>query len=237
MTADPARKQQYESIPWRSQTSDGNVLLSLPWEIFVLGVSILSIVNLVLMLLIRNADVEQVVIFVDALCIVIFAVDLLQRLRVATDDRAYLVNGWGWLDLISIVPMLRIARILRIIRVYRVLGRMGGAGPAFRLFFADRATGGLLLVVLIALVVLEFGSLSILAAELRSPDGNIKDAGDALWYTLVSMSTVGYGDQYPVTTLGRYIGTFIIIVGVGVFGTLTGFLANLFLAPSKKPED
>ena len=47
------------------------------------------------------------------------------------------------------------------------------------------------------------------------------------------MSTVGYGDQYPVSNAGREMGTFIIVVGVGIFGTLTGYLANLFLAPRK----
>ena len=78
--------------------------------------------------------------------------------------------------------------------------------------------------------------MAILAVELRDPAGNIKTASDALWYSLVTMSTVGYGDQYPVTNLGRVIGAVIIIVGVGLFGTITGFLANAFLAP-RKPKD
>jgi voltage-gated potassium channel len=51
------------------------------------------------------------------------------------------------------------------------------------------------------------------------------------------MSTVGYGDQYPVTQPGRIIGSGIIIVGVGVFGTLTGFLANAFISPSSSKGD
>jgi voltage-gated potassium channel len=48
---------------------------------------------------------------------------------------------------------------------------------------------------------------------------------------------VGYGDQFPVTTLGRLVGTLVIIIGVGVFGTLTGFLANAFLSPSKSEAE
>jgi voltage-gated potassium channel len=111
---------------------------------------------------------------------------------------------------------------------------MGGPGPAVKAFFADRAAGGLLLVVLIALIVFEYGSLAVLWAERRDPDANIQTAGDAMWYTVVTMSTVGYGDQYPVTELGRLIGAVIIFVGVGVFGTLTGFLANAFLAPRRE---
>ena len=57
-----------------------------------------------------------------------------------------------------------------------------------------------------------------------------------MWYLIVTMSTVGYGDQYPVTGIGRLIGSLIIVVGVGVFGTLTGFLANLFLSPSDSED-
>ena len=48
------------------------------------------------------------------------------------------------------------------------------------------------------------------------------------------MSTVGYGDQYPITNPGRVLGTVIIVVGVGIFGTLTGYLANLFLSPGQE---
>jgi voltage-gated potassium channel len=50
----------------------------------------------------------------------------------------------------------------------------------------------------------------------------------------VTISTVGYGDQYPVTNAGRVVGTLIVVVGVGIFGTFTGYLANAFLAPRRR---
>lgn len=221
-----------DEIEWNAQSSDGQVMLSMPWEIFVLGVAILSIVNLALAIIVKEPDLDQVVRLIDGFLILIFLIDLLRRLNVATDNRAYLTKGWGWLDLISIVPFLRVARILRIVRVARVVGRMGGPTAALKGFFANKATGGLLLVFLIAILVLEFGSLAMLWAEAGDPDATIVTAEDALWYVVVTMSTVGYGDMSPVTSVGRVVGTFIIVVGVGVFGTLTGFLANAFLAPS-----
>jgi voltage-gated potassium channel len=229
----PKAPPTVDDIPWQSQTPDGQVLLGLPWEIFVLGVAILSIINLFLALVVRNADLDQVISVSDGIYIVIFAADFARRWRVATDPRKYLTKGMGWLDLISIIPLLRIARLLRIVRVIRVVRRMGGPGPAVRAFFADRAAGGLLLVLLIAMVVFEYGSLAVLWAERTSPDANITTAGDSMWYTVVTMSTVGYGDQFPVTEAGRLFGAAIIVVGVGVFGTLTGFLANAFLAPRR----
>ena len=228
-----AEKRSLESIPWQSQTKDGQVLLSMPWEIFVLGVAVLSILNLGLALMVRNPDLDQVIAITDTIYILIFALDIARRLRVAEDDRAYVLRGYGWLDVISIIPLLRITRLLRIIRVFRLVTRIGGPEAALRAFFANRATGGLLLVFLIALIVLEYGSLAILWAERTSADANILTASDAVWYLIVTMSTVGYGDRFPVTELGRFFGVIILVVGVGVFGTLTGFLAKMFMAPSR----
>jgi len=220
-----------EKIPWESQTEDGQVLLSMPWEVFILSVAMLSITNLVLAILVPNPDTAQVITIVDSLLVIVFLVDFLRRMVVARDNRAYLVRGYGWLDLISIVPFLRLARLLRIARVIRILRRMGGLEVALRAFFLNKATGGLYVVVIMALLVLEFGSLLVLWAERGAEGANIVTAGDAIWYSLVTMSTVGYGDRYPVTELGRLFGALTIVVGVGVFGTLTGFLANTFLSP------
>jgi hypothetical protein len=218
-------------IPWNQQTPDGQVFMTMPWEIFILGVAVLSIVNIVVLILVRNPDLDQVITFMDIVLILIFLVDFLRRMHLASDRRAYVRHGYGWLDLVSIVPLLRIARLVRIAKVSRLVRRMGGPMATARVFFKDRAAAGLYIVLLLALVVMEFGSVAVLWAERVSPEANITTAGDALWYSIVTMSTVGYGDKYPVTDVGRLIGSVIIIIGVGVFGTLTGFLANAFIGP------
>jgi voltage-gated potassium channel len=76
-----------------------------------------------------------------------------------------------------------------------------------------------------------------LKAESINPDANIKTAEDAVWYVIVTISTVGYGDRFPTTSWGRIVGTITILIGVGIFGTFTGFLANFFLSPGKKEEE
>lgn len=137
--------------------------------------------------------------------------------------------------MLSVVPVLRVLRLLRVIRVIRVIrlmARLGGPEGSVRAFFSNKAAGGLLFVLLIAILVMDFGSLLIMAVERGQPGANIDNAVDSVWCLLVTMSTVGYGDHFPVTDAGRMIGAVIIVVGVGVFGTLTGFLANLFLSPS-----
>jgi len=62
---------------------------------------------------------------------------------------------------------------------------------------------------------------------------NIKSAEDAIWWTIVTVTTVGYGDKYPVTTEGRVIGILVMVAGVGLFGTYTGFIASLFVGQNR----
>ena len=101
----------------------------------------------------------------------------------------------------------------------------------------NRAGSTLLSLLLMGLLVLEFGSLWILALEQSAPDANITTASDAIWYVVVTIATVGYGDRFPVTNEGRILGAGIIVIGVGIFGTFTGYLANLFLAPKPPAEE
>jgi len=224
-------EEHLQRVEWDTQQLDGEVLLSAAWEVFVLGISLLSVFNLLVVLIIRDPSIEQVFAIMDSILTVVFLFDLARRLVVATDRRAYMLRGRGWIDLLAAFPLLRVLRLLRIVRVLRLMHRLGGPLKAFRAFFSNRAAGGLLSVLLVALLVLEFGALGILWVERGAEGANIENASDAVWYLLVTMSTVGYGDYYPVTDVGRLIGAFIILVGVGVFGTLTGFLANAFLAP------
>ena len=77
-----------------------------------------------------------------------------------------------------------------------------------------------------------FSSIAILIAE-DEPEANIKTAEDAIWWSVTTMTTVGYGDKYPVTTEGRIIAAVVMCAGVGLFGTLSGLVASFFLG---KPE-
>jgi voltage-gated potassium channel len=77
-----------------------------------------------------------------------------------------------------------------------------------------------------------FSATAILNLE-NIPESNIKTAEDALWWAFVTTTTVGYGDKYPVTTEGRIMACILMVVGVGLFGTFTGFVANWFMQGSK----
>ncbi len=95
----------------------------------------------------------------------------------------------------------------------------------------NRAGSALYVVVFLVLLVLEFGGIAIIYIESPNPTANITTPSDAVWWAFVTITTVGYGDQYPVTNSGRIIGMFVMVLGVGLFGVLTGFLANSLLSP------
>ncbi len=102
----------------------------------------------------------------------------------------------------------------------------------------DRAGSALYVVLVLCVFVIQYGAIFELVTNRTSPDANITTASDAVWYVIVTITTVGYGDKYPVTNPGRIVGVLIMVVGVGLFGVLTGFLANAFLAPEdEKPEE
>ena len=208
------------------------------YEVFVGILSVLSIVNLVLAYVVRgNADLQNVLRVMNGLFSFIFLIDFTYRLVTAPSRSAYFIRHFGWADLLASLPLaqVKVLRIFRIVRVARLMRREGQA-TLTRALTRDRAGSALLTLLLMGILVLQFGSLGILYLEEDAPGANIVTASDALWYTIVTISTVGYGDRYPVTDPGRFLGSLIIVVGVGIFGTFTGYLANLFLSPRKTRE-
>lgn len=214
--------------------SEGN----LGYEIFMAGLSILSIVNLGLLLLVRDQDLSDVISVMNLILTLIFLLDFIVRFIKAPSKKEYMGRGAGWADLLSALPFQQtnILRLFRLIRVYRLLSTYGmrRVGQAL---IRERAETALLMLLLIGMLVLEFGSLEMLRLEQNVAGANITTASDSLWYVIVTMATVGYGDQYPISNEGRIMGSFIIIVGVGIFGTLTGYLANLFLSPTRRRRE
>jgi voltage-gated potassium channel len=145
---------------------------------------------------------------------------------------------WGWLDLLASIPslpLLRIGRVLRLIRLLRILRAFRSARYLIAYVFRSRVQGTFTAVTIIALLLVLCSSIAILQVETQ-PNSNIKSAEDALWWSYVTITTVGYGDKYPVTSEGRLIAAVLMTAGVGLFGVFTGFLASWFVADKQKEE-
>jgi voltage-gated potassium channel len=210
---------------------------SSPYELFIVALSLLSLVNIVLLALPIASDTKGALIVLEVIMSLIFIGDFVQRL-VRSDSKAhYFFRKFGWLDLLGSLPVpgLRLLRIARVVHLERDLRRKGGRRMV-REISAGRAEAALFLVILLVFINLEFATMAVLAFENNSTAANIKTGGEALWWAIVTMTTVGYGDFYPVTNGGRFVGAFLMITGVALFGVIAAFVANLFLsarAPKK----
>lgn len=204
------------------------------YELFIGALSVLALVNLALYYLIDNRVVEGVIVLIDGLLSLIFVADFLYRLMTAPSRGRYFVRA-GWADLFSSLPF-PWAKALRLVRVVHTGRRLDqhGSRRIVREFLGDRADSTLFVLLFIIILLVEFGGMGMVAIESGSPEANIRTPFDAIWYTFVTISTVGYGDRYPVTMGGRLIGLLIMAAGVGLFGTLTGYLARIFLSPRKR---
>jgi voltage-gated potassium channel len=196
------------------------------WQIFILGLSVFSVLNVGIAILAGDPEIVSIVSIVDGVACMIFLVDFVYRLMRAPDRSAYMLR-LGWLDLLGSVPVIgfRLFRIPRIVQIFRALGESGSRRIG-KALLRDRAGSAILGVFLLSIVVLELSAIFMLIAERDDPAANIQTGGDALWWALVSVTTVGYGDRYPVTTYGRAVGAVLLVVGIGLFSTFTGFLAT-----------
>lgn len=173
----------------------------------------------------------------SAVCVLFFADFLLHVIR-AKEKRRYLVT-WGWLDLLSSipsVPILRIGRAARVVRIFRVLRGVRATKLLATVVLRRRAESTALAAVLVSLLLLFFSAAAVLQFE-TTASGNIKTAADALWWAFVTITTVGYGDRYPVTPEGRMVAALLMTVGVGLFGIFSGFVASWFLSPGQQQQE
>lgn len=150
----------------------------------------------------------------------VFIVDLLIRTSLSPRRWSYLAHHP--LDVLAvIVPAFRILRVLRILTAGQWLIRRGS-----RIAVARTATAIGLTVAFLSFV----GSLAMLDAERDAPGGTIHTLGDAIWWSFATMTTVGYGDTYPVTLTGRVIALIMMLIGISLLGVVSATMASTFVA-------
>ncbi len=206
--------------------------------IFSLGIMVLLVIPLV------DDETRQLLNVYDNAVALIFLADFTYNITGARPKSAYFIRQRGWLDLLGSIPSLgffqltalfRLARLSRLARITRLMG-----GQKRKEIVDDvlqnRGQYAAFITILSAGIVLCVASIMVLQFESRSPDANIKTGGEALWWGVVTITTVGYGDYYPVTTLGRLTGVSVMFAGVGIIGALASILASILVPPPKAPD-
>jgi len=211
--------------------------LDFGYELFIAAVSILSVFNMLLAYIPGvDQDAINVVALINAVLTLLFIFDFSLRLATAPSRSHYFFRDYGWADLLAVIPALRIFRLFRIYKAYRIIHKYGGR-YILSYLSTNRAASALYILVLMVILIIESGGFMVLQAERAATSANIQTAGDAIWWTYVTITTVGYGDRFPVTTQGRLVGILVMTTGVAVFATFAGLISSKLLAPPAKEEE
>jgi voltage-gated potassium channel len=217
---------------------------STSYEIFILVLTLLSLGVMGLLLLPLNQATIDLLTFYDNLICFVFLFDFALNISGTRPRREYFIYRRGWLDLLGSIPtfglfryaaLLRLARLSRLARISRLL-RGQKRKELVTDILQNRGSYATFITILAAMIVLVTSSTLVLQFEAAAPDANITTGGDALWWSVVTITTVGYGDKYPVTLLGRLSGVFVMFAGVGIIGSLASILASLLVPPAPSAE-
>ena len=217
--------------------------------IVVLILTIFSLAIMVVQVLLRPDSPTYVLVNAyNNLACVFFLFDFVMHMIAEPRKRNYFIGQRGYFDLLGSIPsfgfsqytaLLRLFRLSRLARLRRFMHPENRALLKNEIL-NNRGRYALLLTVIMIGLVLSTASIFVLFFESKNPDANITTGGDALWWAVVTITTVGYGDKYPITTGGRLTAVLVMFTGVGVIGALASILASILIPPAKpaeKPEE
>jgi voltage-gated potassium channel len=217
------------------------------YNIFMLVLTVFSLVVMVWMILPWiSEETARTLLFYNNITCVIFLIDFAISWRAADKKMDFFLHGRGWLDLISSIPSFGFSKYTALLRLFRLsrLGRLARllSGKNRQELIDDILTNRSqytgFLTILLTIMVLTVGSVLVLGFETREPGSNINTGWNAFWYAIVTITTVGYGDFYPVSAGGRITAMFIMFMGVGIIGVLASILSSILVgAPPPEAEE
>ena len=203
-------------------------------SVFEMGVLVLAVLSVFLWPGLYSASeaTTRILVLSDYAVSAVFLVKFVFDLLRAPSKRRFM--RWGWIDLIASIPALPILhglRLFRIVRLFRQAKALHSQSAVLQHLTAHRAEATFSFIVLVMLISMGSGSLLIL--NLESGTGNITTPEEAIWWAFITVTTVGYGDYYPITTWGRLVAALLSVCGIGMFGVFTGWVATFLLEPLK----
>jgi len=190
-----------------------------------------------------SAGSRQVLEVFEVISIAIFTVEYVARCVLSRPILGYAKSFYGWIDLLSILPFylslgmdLRSARVLRLMRLFRLLKltRYSEAARRYRLAFGI-AKEELALFGCAALIILYLSAVGIYHFEHDAQPDKFTSVPASMWWSIVTLTTIGYGDVYPITAGGRLFTSLVLLIGLGFVAVPTGLLAGA-LAKAREQE-
>ena len=170
----------------------------------------------------------------DVMLSLLFVAEYLFRVATAKDKRAYVTSFYGLIDLVAILPILihaagsaRVIRLLRVLRILRLLKlkRLNNALDNYRAALNLIAAEATLFTGVAFIFILGFAFI-IYEVEHEAQPAAYRNIFDAVWWAIISLTSVGYGDVYPVTIAGRMLTLAMVLTGMGIVAVPTALLAS-----------
>lgn len=211
---------------------------TLTGEIFNWFIQILIIVSIVSFSIETlpdlNSSLQNVLSKSEVIIVIIFSIEYLLRIWISEKKIKYIFSFYGLIDLLAILPFflsmnidlrsIRIFRLFRIIRSFKLL-KYSNAINNFRKAFKD-IKEELILFFIASTLILYLSAVGIYFFENPAQPEQFKSVFHSLWWALATLTTVGYGDIYPITVGGRIFTYFILMIGLGVIAIPTGLIAS-----------
>lgn len=210
------------------------------WEILMLFLSLYVLIELSIEIVWTYSSATSLLLErIDLAICAVFLVDFFYFLYKSDSKLDYFKSRW--VDLISSIPfvsafrILRIARFVKVLRLLRLLRGAKGLTYLFRYMSGSKMQSTLIAYVFILIVVLFYSSLAFYSFE-REVNDSVNEYFDAFWWAFITVTSVGYGDVYPITKIGKVIAMILTLSGMGLFSVVTAALSAKFLSYIKKEE-
>ena len=177
-------------------------------------------------------ELRKLLIIFDYVFCLLFFIDYIRQIVIAEHKWKYILT-WGLFDLASSIPLVGPLRVLRFARIFRILRAIRSLRILSQVLVRDKLASAVSMLMMIGTMIIIGSCIGVLQYESQAADATIKTAQDVAWWAVVTTSTVGYGDMYPVTPEGRLLAVMIMCVGIGLFATFAGALAGMFM---RKPS-
>ncbi|MER2491950.1 ion transporter [Catenovulum sediminis] len=198
-----------------------------PFDIAMMMLSAIAmLVILAILVLPLEAETKRLLTSIDTMICIVFILHFFFNLAGASNKKRYVQRHW--LELVASIPLIEPLRFLRFLQIFRVIRMIRLARSVLLPMLKQRIQTTMAGLLVFMVVIVAGSAVAIFIIESEVPQSNIKTAEDALWWGLITISTVGYGDYYPVTTMGRVISSLLIISGVSLFGVISGYIASSF---------
>ncbi|MFT7586115.1 MAG: voltage-gated potassium channel [Cellvibrionaceae bacterium] len=215
-----------------------------PYGLFMIFLNLAAVVVALLTFKLSgfSDSLSETMIAMDTLLSVVLLADFVWRFsQIEPHDRKKFLFPWGIIDFLGCLPAIPILRIFRIVRIFRLTQMVRQVGwksivIGLKQHLAASSLWAVITMTIPTIIISGWWIFKMEEAEcLNQPlVANICSIGDGIWWSFVTVTTVGYGDHFPVSNGGRILAGVLMTIGVGLFGILTSYLATIFIRQNEE---